>query len=880
MTRPRKLTLSMREFSHLVSESLDIANSSTASQSLIHQSTVVSENSEKPKSSTFQRIFARPSPSSPQLEESTEKPSEGVPDTPRKMGIAWPFSRSSPRKHRSVSGEASGSDVSNATGCIPSPEHTGALTVYKSLSSSSAVPLAAASTSSLGSLVPADERMFSGVSRDGLFSAEDDAEALSFRVAASSPITIIHPRGSPTRSGHYSAGPRSPLHLFFGNRSAASIVPSSNGGMVEPVMDISPESSLAGCTRESTDTSMTLTETEFSDDDPTPRATTFGALAMDPPSSGSLAQRRRSQALALIMPSRTCRTLSIRPAVGVSPHVPSEMYGSLTSTSSCLSSPTSSRPHSSSLTSMSTRSSSSVALRPRKRSSSPPKSPTTSATPSDTRTSKSASVSSLNSFPWGRARAGSRSMKSPPLPGPPPTGPLPAVPTPSSVPPVPPLPPLLKQKSFKIPSQLPISSPTRAAFSGTPSTSMAVATPPSPPGSLRLPSRLSWVGAGRAVVAPSSTLPSPPASPTKSPKGSKLSPPGSPSKTQTKRSGNLKRPTSIGVLEAADNAHVRRTKSILLLGSRSKSGASLCVPSSSPPKRVQIHVDANGDADSPPRKPRRKSSAAPANYSVNPGVEPAPSGPQLLVPRERRHSAPLLSRMASVDGASAEVCDWTLSLPFSTDVPGHKITPALPSPSSQRVELEAEPVPQDNDWTLCMPLKVRLDQKGAPTDESEECVSECTLAQTSETCMTQTQLPTPSPSPTPSTPLSLAGVLDEQRPSSPASLGPHAGGLNLDGGCGKRGSGWDVFGWFGPVSVPEDEHSPTEILLDNAYAESGSVWAGEDLAAPRRSDEVRISRRSHEAWGRNPSQDSSTTISTAETIFYSARSSLLVACDL
>lgn len=99
MTRTRKLTLSVKEFSHLVSESLDIANATPSSQSLVDNTAVFSKTSPKPhpRPSSFQRIFSRPTPG--QHEASPEEtPEDQVSGTPRKM-IAWPFSRS-PRKNR------------------------------------------------------------------------------------------------------------------------------------------------------------------------------------------------------------------------------------------------------------------------------------------------------------------------------------------------------------------------------------------------------------------------------------------------------------------------------------------------------------------------------------------------------------------------------------------------------------------------------------------------------------------------------------------------------------------------------------------------------------------------------------------------------------
>ncbi|KAH7884093.1 hypothetical protein F5I97DRAFT_1831618 [Phlebopus sp. FC_14] len=854
MTASRKGTLSVKEFSQLVSESLDIDSpTSGTSQSFIHQLPVVSEDIDKPKPSPFQRIFARPP--APQQDPAAIS-AEQIPESPRKMGFGWPFSRSSPQKRRSPTSGLSDADIGESPAHLRQSKSTDALKSYRSAAS------AAGSTSSLGSLVPVHERMFNDVARESFFSEAGPAVISSPTAAAqsqrSSSFALVIPL---LHSTH---------HSIFGNRSTVSLVSGVDRAAGEHGIDLLRDSSLVNAARESVDTSSTLatSEPDFSDDDPTPRATTFGARAAIAGAVSqhrvTLAQRRRPQNLSLVLPIKNCDTLSLRPAVGATPHPPSDTDGSVSASS--IPSPTSPLPHQPSVASMSIRSRASViSSRQRIPSPSPSKS-SAPAAPSDlTRSANSASMSSVNGFPGSRARAGSRSTKSPPLPGPPPCGPLPAVPVSLTdpVPPVPPLPSLLKKKSITLPSQL-TTSPSRPALS---SSTMSVATPPSPPGNLRLPSRLSWIGAGRAVVAPSSTLPSPPASPTKTPKAH-LTPPSTPSRTH-KSSGNLKRPTSIGILEAADNAVVRRTKSILLLGSRSKSNGSLGVSSNSPPKRVQIHADANADASSPTRKPRRKSSAVPTGFSSSghigvTGDEPV--GPQLLVPRERRHSAPLL-RGTSADGEA----DWTLSLPFSIDVPGEKIAPPSPPLPTMLPPSQSLPQPEaeagGEDWTLCMPLKVRVEQASTTTAGSEESVSECTQAHTSETCCTtQTQLPTPSPSPTPSTPLRSTRALAITRRSSNETLGPHAGGLDMDGGCGKRGSGWDVSGWFGP-----------DVVIQKDYHQI-STSANSDFVVRRgRSDEMKVPLRSYEALVRNPSQDSTNTTSTLETVFYSARSSLLSA---
>ena len=173
-----------------------------------------------------------------------------------------------------------------------------------------------------------------------------------------------------------------------------------------------------------------------------------------------------------------------------------------------------------------------------------------------------------------------------------------------------------------------------------------------------------------------------------------------------------------------------------------------------------------------------------------------------------------------------------------------------------------------------MPLKVRV---GTPTLGSTEGPdSECTLAERAEEAETRAamQLPTPSPSPTWSTPTSVVRPLDPEdpeesitlpvdRPASPASLGPHVGGLDLAGGRGKRASGWHVYGWFDEVSVPEDD------------CEEVAPTAGAVSDSKRVKSHVAVFRKTHDTNGRHPSQDSMST-STSEATYYSARSSLLV----
>lgn len=180
---------------------------------------------------------------------------------------------------------------------------------------------------------------------------------------------------------------------------------------------------------------------------------------------------------------------------------------------------------------------------------------------------------------------------------------------------------------------------------------------------------------------------------------------------------------------------------------------------------------------------------------------------------------------------------------------------------------------EGEDWTLCMPLKVRV---GTPTAESTEGPeSECTVAGTVETVEAQpaVQLPTPCPSPTWSSPASAVRPLDpeedrpqpEDRPASPVSLGPHVGGLDLAGGRGKRASGWHVYGWFDEVDIPEEDGCELVMPTASAISESRLIKT-----------HVTVFHKTHDMSGRHPSQDSMSTVSTSETMFYSVRSSVLV----
>ncbi|KAN0101230.1 hypothetical protein V8E55_001214 [Tylopilus felleus] len=103
MTRTRKLTL--KEFSHLVSESLDLANASPSPQSLLDGTTLLPHSPQKThvSLSSFQRIFSRPTPTPGQQLDYLHGPYDDLPETPRTV-IGWPFSRS-PKKNRPTKDE-------------------------------------------------------------------------------------------------------------------------------------------------------------------------------------------------------------------------------------------------------------------------------------------------------------------------------------------------------------------------------------------------------------------------------------------------------------------------------------------------------------------------------------------------------------------------------------------------------------------------------------------------------------------------------------------------------------------------------------------------------------------------------------------------------
>ncbi|KAG1741794.1 uncharacterized protein EDB91DRAFT_315036 [Suillus paluster] len=828
----RPPTLSINELNQIITESLDIERfENLPAETIIHHDSLPS-TPEKPKYSTFYRLFSRSSTHLPVIPHSpTIQVDEPVTPSPRKMAFTWRLPRLSPQRSRSAKdnapegvasvpvGPSNRSRSSSVTSAVPSPS--------RPLTSMS-------STSSLGSVIPTSERFLKHDTEEIVCTEAGNVATSTRRSPSPSPVAIAHSRLFPTQMAYFPPAPRSPLQLLFGNKSL-SIVPTTGGGAMSSadVVEKRSDTSVAECT-----------DVESIDDDITPRATEFTI----PPhrrsdSTVQAKQRRRPSALTLVLPPQETTSLCLRPAIGVSPHVPSDTDGSVSTCSlpsPTLSIPTSCQPSSyvSSVLSSALASSTSSIQSP---------------------------TSTTSCFPWSRARAGSRSMQTPPLPGPPPSCPLPPTPALAAQ-----NPDFLTPQNMQVPLPTVNPSPSKhirtSVLTGSPSGTLACLPPPSP-GSLRLPSRLSWGATGRMVVPLPSSLPSPPSSPSKKGRNRELS---SCSSTADQKNGlsnatsTLGKRASIGVLEAASDleARVRRTKSILVLGTRRSKGTLSCP--SSPPKRVQIHAEANLDTESSPKKPMRRKSSA------------ACSVPFLTVPRERRRSAPLLrSGATSKSTPTSPACaDWTLSLPFCIDVPGSGIF--VPTPPSEDGALheadEALQIAQGDDWTLSLGVDRQMVGEGVATHSTQ------IKNNAEEQCSVTTQLPTPSATPEPEDdipPLPLPAFFEPfPRPDSPASLGPHGGGLDLDGGCGKRGSGWDACGWFGPSSMDESPKADTRPV---SMFDSEASWVrrSSDTDAPRRSD-VGFVRNSHRLWVRSPSMDSMATTCTADTVFYSARTSVFV----
>ncbi|KAI6153003.1 hypothetical protein BKA82DRAFT_4085080 [Pisolithus tinctorius] len=991
-TPPRRSTLSIKEFSHLISESLDMSPYSSP----YNLEKLGKESSEKRKSSPFQRVFLRPSLVS------TSAGDQDTSATPRRIGFPWPFSRGSPSK-RSFHYEPNGPDMSNEQKTSGPCRYIGGLQgiPLRSLFES----LVAGSTSSLGSLIPANE----------LPTAH-----------SGNPLHLPSPSLDQTRQRVLRImSPPQLLQSLYGNKSSSASISSSGTEVVEIGIAISSEDYV----RNGTDVPSPSTRSESeSEDDPTPRASTFssGVIAPASPNVGdplTLTQRRRLQALSLILPPH-----------GVQLNEIPDQETDATSVSSCtpIAQPIPMTPMQNPVP---------IVLTTPPSDTTPVifRGVTTRMSPSLSR--PPSSQGSLNSAysGGGRARSTSRGTRSPPplLPGPPPSGPLPAVPaveplkspvpqvflsspevsvpvsasSPMSsqlslFPPVPPLPPALKSKQSILAMQLPLPNSGSSSTAVTnklqpqgqmqqiqgraqsPSRSPSKQTQfqtQSPPGALRLPSRM----CGGAVYdpdgsAPSNSgpglLPSPPATPTRVIK--RASAPGSSSKIGPCMSSelttdtpglapprSLRRPTSLGVgiLEAASVAaavgnttvdghsaqgSVRRTKSILLLGSRSKfafpfgsgsSGTSRnTTTGAGMQKRVQIRAESGDGQDEAEtdgrhgygcvgvgigaviggekevkekdanavKKGRRRSALGLKNISLGIGrdkdkerdrdknkeaarakrtsdptptlVPPSttstsapmsapsdPVAPQILVLRERRHSAPILSRMRSrtrsrlaMNGDATQEntntqrepsMDWTLSLPLSTDVPGNRISPLVKGAvngaegqGSGESEVEEE---EKEDWTLCMPLRARIEVAIVlPGIRSGRGVSGVSRgrrrgrsqpkdAYLSEKCIDiREQLPTPSPSPTPSSPLLLPGPYvhvhgqgtELEHGIRARTMHDSDGGLDIDSGRGKRGSGWNALGWFGdaiPESVEEMEEEPQQPIPRHLSTDSTATVA-------------------------------------------------------
>ncbi|KAG1814395.1 uncharacterized protein BJ212DRAFT_369393 [Suillus subaureus] len=512
----RPPTLSINELNHILSESLDLERFEHVNvpETILHDPFL--STPEKPKTSTFHRLFFRSSshlslvPRSP-----TKQVDEPVTPSPRKMTFTWRLSRLSPNRYRRAEEHA----VEDITS-VPSnrSRSSSVCSVTSAILSPSRALTSMSSTSSLGSVIPTSER-FSKHLAEVVCTGTGNVALSTRRSSSPSPAATTRSRLSPMQMAlpPTPRSPRSPLQLLFGNRLSSSNT--CRGAMT----GVDTMEKWSG-------TSATECNVVESIDDITPRATEFAISSHR--SSDSTVQaktRRRPSALTLVLPAQEIASLCLQPAIGASPHVPSDTEGSVSVCS--LSSPTTSVSTSCQLSSHVPSASSSA----------------------------HASSTSTTSFPWSRARAGSRSMLTPPLPGPPPSSPLPPLPILT----------VLNSNIVTPPNALvplPTINPTPSKCARTPvrpdSPSGTVAIPPSP-GSLRLPSRLSWGATGRTVVPLPSSLPSPPSSPSKIGRKRELSscPPTNNSMSNT-ASPILGKRASIGILEAAGDleAQVRRMK--------------------------------------------------------------------------------------------------------------------------------------------------------------------------------------------------------------------------------------------------------------------------------------------------------------------------------
>jgi hypothetical protein len=299
--------------------------------------TVFSQTSTSSKtrraSSLHHRLFSRSSATPGQREEEND-PSEGpqdvasetTPSTPRKtvMMTGWPFSRSALRKNSRAT-EDSG-NITTTVGTSRSPQNVkdpGSGIQISSHSSSpyySVTSFAPTSTSSLGSLVPTHECLFHVVSRD----LTDEQTSTCHQCLDSSRISTYAPSSRAAITT-----PSDPILLDDDNDASGA---RGNHRMVQRHLhqDQAPgasepttwTSSFELATKEETCSRRSVaatTESQMSDEGPTPRAETFNPMVtMSPPALVATRTRgRRVQCLNIDV-------LAWRPAVGVTPHAPSE----------------------------------------------------------------------------------------------------------------------------------------------------------------------------------------------------------------------------------------------------------------------------------------------------------------------------------------------------------------------------------------------------------------------------------------------------------------------------------------------------------------------------------------------------------------------------
>ncbi|KAH7908773.1 hypothetical protein BJ138DRAFT_318340 [Hygrophoropsis aurantiaca] len=850
MTRPRRPTLTMHEFSHLVEESLDASTLPLPPP----MPTSKPQQQQQKNTSTIQRLFAR---SSNNLAVSPTTPS------PRKIAFPWPFGKNSPQKDTQIQNNSPYSHPAT---------------------------IQSESTSSLGSLLPPSERIFTATEEERHFldlssssaptptrTSFPDADAvLDISQESSIYAETVYGRDSANlrydtygvdmnmssvQDSSYSHNrnqtqKKRPQPLTLVLPSHSSLAPSIP--VMRPPRSASPVSCSTHPFRMASPTRISPSKIRYSTSYSNmpygvcpPRSPQGPPIASQ--SSGSFYSMPSAAHSAVIggelkspigvgtrLPIGGDLKLATGPTGAQSPGLPSQSSGSFYSLPSAAHSvvlggdfknscpnlglvsessgstyslpsanegypvrtSTSASERGSATSHASTQNDGSTSQTRLTSSSQPPSSFNPGRTPAST-TGRSSTSSTQ------RSRSGSTTRCSPPIPGPPPQCPLPAVPaecppssgsesgsissasaqTSSCSGPVEDTSSRLSAQAMNArASSIIIPASARSSLTVTPLNMAGItrsvdvivgmgSSPPgcvplsssTPPGSLRLPSRLRARGALplgsstslgiESLPTKESGLPSPPVSP---------APPSSKDK-----------------IHSTAKPEARRTKSILLLRNHAtnQSSSQDCTHPNTPPpkdksKRVQIQVSApslslrpsSSRTSSTRSNPLRTSTFPPvstptstSSFPVHTFIPPSstsasahssssrlsppgssttthllppsfsslPSRKQTL----KRRSAPLLNISRSIPllvagvppRASALDTDWTLSLPFSIDAPGSGL-PVVngkgKSKSTNGVEEEdIEEEEEGEDWTLCMPIdpeKARKAKKMGATEVGVE----------------------------------------------------------------------------------------------------------------------------------------------------------------